>query len=191
MIKKPENYDNVEFKQALEAGGYILKIIDAEYVPSKDYVKLCVDIAEGPYKNYFMKKQYNGNWSLDAIKYMSLKNTEGAIKALKSDITSIEKSNNFTFDWNEKSLIGKKVGGIFCKIQYQANDGTLKFKTKLDRFRSVEAIVSGDFEVPAPKYLELDGQVGTSDYLEATRAVASFVAKENDDFEISDDDLPF
>jgi hypothetical protein len=192
VINKPEMYDNVDVKQTLEAGGYVLKIVNAEYVPTKDYVVLHLDIAEGPFKDYFKKKEYNGKWSLDAVKYLSLKNTEGAVKALKSDITSIERSNNITFDWNEKSLINKKVGGIFGKVQYQANDGTLKFRVKLKRLRSVEAIVTGDFEVPAPEYLDLT-ETGNTDYLNSMREVASSTnkVKENDDFFISDDDLPF
>lgn len=190
MIKKPENYDNVNVNFPLEEGGYILKIVDAEYVPNKDYVILKLDICEGPMKGYFAKKVYNGKWSLDAVKYLSLKNTDGAIKALKADITAIERSNNIIFDWNEKSLIGKKVGGVFGKEQYQANDGTVKFKVKLKRLRSVEAIVTGDFEIPAPEYLDLS-QAGASDYLESARAVASFMEQEKNDFNISDDDLPF
>jgi hypothetical protein len=187
VIKKPENYDNVGIKQVLEAGGYVLKIVKTEYVPSKEYVRLFVDIAEGPFANYFANRTYNGEWSLDAIKYLSLKNTEGAIKALKSDVTAIENSNNFTWDWEEKSLVGKLVGGVFGKIQYQANDGTLKFKVKLDRLRSVDKIRSGDFIVPEPKLLDLS-ETGSADYLESMRAVASFEAK---NFDVDEDDLPF
>lgn len=191
MIKKPSNYDNVNVVQVLEAGGYILKIVKTEYVPTKEYVMLYLDIAEGPYKDYFSKNQFNGKWSLDAVKYLSLKNTDGAIKALKGDVTAIERSNNFTWDWEEKSLLNKKVGGVFGKVQYQAKDGTLKFRTKLDRLRSIESIISGDFTIPEPKLLEITGDVGNADYLESTRAMASFLASENKDFEISDDDLPF
>lgn len=193
MIKKPANYDNVEVNQMLEAGGYVLKIVKSEYEPTKEYVRLFVDIAEGPFKDYFSKHLYNGKWSLDAIKYLSLKNTDTAIKSLKADVTAIEKSNNFTWDWNEKSLENKLVGGVFGKIQYQANDGTLKFKIKLDRLRSVDKIRSGDYTIPEPKLLDLS-EVGSSDYLDTMRAVASFTPNlkpVNNDFDISDDDLPF
>ena len=141
MIKKPEMYDEVHVNRPFVEGGYILKIVNAEYVPSKDYVILSLDIAEGPFKDYFSKKEYNGIWDRNAVKYLSLKNSKGAVSALKADITSIENSNNFTFDWNEKSLIGKKVGGVFGKVQYQANDGSLKFKIKLKWLRSIDSIV--------------------------------------------------
>ena len=190
MIKKPENYDNININQQLEPGGYILKIVNAEYVPNKDYVILNLDICEGHMKDYFSKKVYNGRWNANAVKYLSLKNSDGAIKSLKSDITAIERSNNIVFDWNEKSLIGKKVGGVFGKVQYQANDGTLKFNVKLKRLRSIESIVTGDYEIPEPEYLNLS-EVGSSDYLESTRAVASFLEKEKNEIYISDDDLPF
>ena len=93
MIKKPENYDNVFVSKTLDAGGFILKIVKTEYVPSKEYVMLYLDIAEGPFKDYFASKQFDGKWSKDAIKYLSLKNTDGAIKAFKADITAIENSN--------------------------------------------------------------------------------------------------
>ena len=106
MIKKPANYDNVEVNQALEAGGYVLKIVKTEYEPSKEYVRLCVDIAEGPFKDYFSKRAYNDKWNLDAIKYLSLKNTDTAIKSLKADVTAIEKSNNlYSFFVSERILL--------------------------------------------------------------------------------------
>ena len=190
MIKKPEMYDEVSLNRPLEAGGYILKIVKAEYVPSKDYVILSLDIAEGPFKNYFSKREYNGNWDKSAVKYLSLKNTKGAVAALKADITSIENSNNFKFNWDEKTLINKKVGGVFGKVQYQANDGSLKFKVKLKWLRSIDSIVEGKFEIPEPEFLDLT-ETGNADYLESIRAVASFNEKANDEFEISDDDLPF
>jgi hypothetical protein len=193
VIKKPDLYDSIDVKQPLEAGGYIMQIVHAEYVPSKNYIVLNLDIFEGAMKGYFSKKVYNDNWSSDAKKYLSLNNTQGAVKALKADITAIERSNNFVWDWQtEKSLIGKKVGAIFGKEQYQANDGTLKFKTKLKFLRSVETIISGDYEIPEPTYLDLS-EAGSNDYLESTRAVASFLEEEKKAkvFEVSEDDLPF
>lgn len=189
MLKKPANYDEIEINRPFQEGGYILKIVKAMYDPNKNYIKLCLDIHEGEFKGYFAKKEYNGQWSNDATKYLSL--DEKATKFLKADITSIENSNNFRFDWKtEKQLEGKLVGGIFRKEQYQAFDGSLKFKVKLDRLRSVETIVSGKFEVPEPKMLaphEID-----NNYIDDMKAVASFMEKPvANDFEISDDDLPF
>lgn len=192
MIKKPSNYDNVEINAQLDAGGFILKIVKAEYVPAKDYIKVFFDIAEGSCKDYYAKKAKlnNGNWNMDAIKYLSLKNEEKAIKAFKTDMACIEKSNNYTWDWEEQNLVGKKVGAVFGRIQYQAKDGTLKFRTKLDRFRSVEAIVTGNFEVPAPKFLEITDN-GSTDFLSDAKAIASFMQSNSSTFEISDEDLPF
>lgn len=193
MIRKPANYDNVVVNQMLEVGGYVMKIVKTEYVPDKEYVRLFLDIAEGPYRDYFANHLFNGKWSLDAVKYLSLRNTDNAIKSLKADVTAIENSNNFTWDWDEKTLVHKLVGAVFGKVQYQANDGTLKFKVKLDRLRSVDKIRSGDFVIPEPKLLDLS-EVGSADYLDSMRAVASFTPNLNkniNDFEISDDDLPF
>lgn len=194
MIKKPDNYDNVVVNRPFEVGGYVLEIVKTEYVPTKEYVMLYVDIAEGPFKGYFAKKQFNGNWSKDAIKYLPLKNTEGAIKVFKGDMTAIENSNpNYIWDWEEKSLVGKRVGGVFGKEQYEALDGTPKFRIVLKQFRSVNKILSGDFTVPETKYLEIKETTPTKDYLSDAKAIASFVAKPTvvDDFDISDDDLPF
>jgi hypothetical protein len=194
VIKKPDNYDNVVVNRPFEVGGYVLEIVKTEYVPTKEYVMLYVDIAEGPFKGYFAKKQFNGNWSKDAIKYLPLKNTEGAIKVFKGDMTAIENSNpNYIWDWEEKSLVGKRVGGVFGKEQYEALDGTPKFRIVLKQFRSVNKILSGDFTVPETKYLEIKETTPTKDYLSDAKAIASFVAKPTvvDDFDISDDDLPF
>lgn len=197
MIKKPENYDNVVVKQPFEVGGYVTEIVKTEYVPNKEYVMLYLDIAEGPFKGYFKNRQYDNKWSKDAVKYLSLKNTDGAIKAFKADMTSIENSNaGYTWNWDEKSLEGKRVGAVFGKVQYQANDGTLKFRVRLKQFRSVNKILAGDFTVPEPEFLDL-GEAGATDYLNDMKAISSFLEKNptppnfNNDFDISDDDLPF
>ena len=190
MLRKPANYDDTQVSKTLEPGGYVLKIVKATYVPEKNYIVLNVDIHEGEHKGYFAKKEYNGQWSYDAMKYLSL--NDNAVRTLKADITSIEKSNNFKFDWKtEKQLEGKLVGGIFRKEQYEAMDGTIKNKVKLYRFRSVEAIVTGNFEIPEPKLLETDDTL-KSNYLDDAKAVASFIEKPTNVLdEISDDDLPF
>lgn len=73
----------------------------------------------------------------------------------KGIITSIERSNNISFRWdqekNEDSLRGKKFGGIFWRRQYEAANGNRPFATELYQIRSVEGLK--DAEVPEDKLL--------------------------------------
>ena len=63
---------------------------------------------------------------------------------LKGIITAIERSNNFTFQWdldgNEKTLTGKKFGGVFRRRQYETQTGNKAFVTELFQIRSLEGL---------------------------------------------------
>ena len=49
------NLSNVTETGSIPAGGYICKIIDAQDVPGKEYLMLKVDIAKGPYADYYKR----------------------------------------------------------------------------------------------------------------------------------------
>lgn len=174
-MKKIEGYDEAQALtgeyELLEAGGYICKIISAKVEKSKTNKEMLViafDIAEGEHKDYF-KRRYEGNTSFDRKwptngVYRQMLEGENAIGYLKGLMTSLEASNqNFKWNWDESKLKGLKFGGLFGREQYEANDGTLKFATKLQFIRSVEKIKNNDFKIPEDKLLnrknnELNGE---------------------------------
>ena len=187
-MKRIENYENVqassgEFARPT-AGGYICKIIDVEDVPmdSKekgkgDYLRIEYDIADGLFKDYYKEQfdRWGGTWIASFIR--SYKET--AIGMLKHFTNCIEQSNaGYEWDWNEKGLIGKVVGLVLCEEEYKNANGDIRTKLAVSQIKTVEEINNGDFNIPAPKKLEVEN---------STNNFASFTPIADG----SMDDLPF
>lgn len=169
MLKKPNNYENVEVMEfdfeKLELGGHKGVIIKAEEytseVSGKTSLKVYVDTASDDKQPGYFKKQYENDTRIDrkypngAIKYVPLGEEENQVKMLKAFITAYEKSNNCQFDWNKEvdQLKGKKIGLVFGQEEYTSQDGTTKLATKLNQFRSIDKVDN----VQIPKVKLLDG----------------------------------
>lgn len=166
MIKKPAGYDEAQAYTGesiqLPKGKYICSIVQVATQTStngNEQFVILFDIAEGEYKDFYKKmfeaaKAQNGNnakWKGVFKQNMDGKGTSW----LKGIVTSIERSNNFTFQWdkegNEKTLAGKKFGGIFHRRQFEASDGTTPFVTELWRIRSVAGL--DEAEIPEDELL--------------------------------------
>ena len=132
MIKKPAGYDEAaaytgEFQQ-LPKGKYVCVIKQVTTQESKNgnqQFVILYDIAKGEYKDFY-KKMFDGDKAQNPMgaKWRGVfkQNMEGkGLSWFKGIITSIERSNNFTFQWdvsdNEKQMIGKEFGGIFRRRQ--------------------------------------------------------------------------
>ena len=169
MLKKPNNYDEVQVNQdfeRLELGGHKGVIIKAEEytsdVSGKTSLKVYVDTAKDDKQPGYFKKQYDNDTREDkkypngAIKYVSLGDSETQVKMLKAFITAVENSNSgYTFDWKKEvdQLKGKKVGLIFGLEEYTKQDGSTGTVTKLNQFRSIDKIDNALI----PKVKLLDG----------------------------------
>lgn len=139
-----------EFKK-LVPGGYICKITNATDFPSKEYLKLEYDVAVGEfkdfYKNLFEAKNFWGGNFIRSYK-------DAAHSFFKAFLTAVESSNKpYTFNNDERTLIGKYVGLVLGEEEYQANDGSVKTRLYVNQIRSIDAIKSKDFDVPALKEL--------------------------------------
>ena len=203
MIKKPNNYENVEVMEfdfeKLELGGHKGVIIKAEEytseVSGKTSLKVYVDTASDDKQPEYFKKQYENDTRIDrkypngAIKYVPLGEEENQIKMLKSFLTCVENSNtNYTYDWNKEvdQLKGKKIGIVFGQEEYTSQDGTTKLATKLNQFRSIDKVDN----VKIPKVKLLDGSfMEYEDYKNKSVNTAKDIF--DDVVEISDDQLPF
>lgn len=162
-------YNKAEAKEfgeyeTLELGGHEVVILDAREhtseITGNISLKISVDIAGSDKQSGFFKKQYDDDkradkkWPAGAIKYLSLKNEQ--IEYLKGFITALENSNNeFKFDVNGtwEQLKSLKCAAQFGLEQYEKQDGTTAFATKLTQFRSLNKLS----EIKVPKVRFLDG----------------------------------
>ena len=166
MIRKPNNWEQVEAveygeREMLELGGHVVVIRNAaEYTgqTGNSSLKVCVDIAPGDKQAGFFQKQFDDNpnsdkkWSNGATKYVSLKEEHAGM--LKAFTTAVEKSNpGYTWNWDETSLKGKKLVGVFGLEEYEKQDGTIGTATRLVQFRSIDKLN----EVKIPKVRLLNG----------------------------------
>lgn len=171
MIKKPQGYDEAAAytgeSQQLPKGKYECVIKQVAVQESKNgnqQFVLLYDILTGEHKDFY-KKMFDA----DKIQNPSGAKWRGVFKQnmdgkglswFKGIITSIERSNDFTFQWdkenNEKSLAGKRFGGIFRRRQYEAENGNRPIVTELFRIRSVAGLAEA--EVPEDELLP-DGPV--------------------------------
>lgn len=181
MLKKPNNYDEIQVNQEyekLDLGGHkgIIKNVE-EYtsqISGNTSLKVEVDTANDDKQPNYYQEQYDNNtnmnkkWSTGATKYVSLKEDENCIKMLKAFITSVENSNNeFTYDWNKEidQLKGKKVGLVFGLEEFKDNEGNIKTATKLVQFRSLDKLNT----IKIPKVKKLDGSYVDYDEYQASK----------------------
>lgn len=167
MIKKPQGYDQApaftgEFQQ-LPKGKYICVIkqvaVQNDSRSGERFIIL-YDIADGEHQGFYQKlydADRERNPSEARWRGVFRQNMEGkGLSWFKGIITSIERSNNFTFQWdkenNEKTLAGKKFGGIFRRRQYEKENGDRPFITELFQIRSVAGLAEA--EVPEDSLLE-------------------------------------
>ncbi|WP_283685173.1 hypothetical protein [Parablautia sp. Marseille-Q6255] len=163
MIQKPQGYDEswafTGETRTLPAGCYVCVVKKAAAVEENGKNKLVVlfDIAEGEQKDFY-KSQYDAaraNSSDAKWRGVHKQIMNGSsLPFFKGLMTSIEKSNpGYTFPWgvqnNEKTLTGKKFGAVMGREQFQAQDGSLKWATKIIQIRSIEGLK--DAETPEDK----------------------------------------
>lgn len=170
-IKKFNDYDSTTAYdgdyETLSLGGHILTIKGTKV---EDYswgsvLVLAIDIAEGDHTGFY-QRQYDRKKATDAAAKWPgtfrqiIPSGDGSDKDNKTKgwfkgmITAIEKSNpGYTWNWDERTLTGKKVGGVFGQEEYIAQDGAIKLATKCQALRSLDAIRKG-VEVPPVRKLK-------------------------------------
>lgn len=132
------------------AGGYIARITMVEDCEAKEYLRLGWDYFEGPFKGTNQETyDKRGFWPTSMI--CSYK--EKALPFFKGFKTAVERSNqNYTFQNDPQSLVGKLVGVILGEEEYIKN-GEVKTRLYVAEKRSVKAIRDGDYQVPELKRL--------------------------------------
>jgi hypothetical protein len=199
MIKPIANWDSVQASngdfERLEAGGYVIQILNVKQEKSSkgsDMLVLFYDIAEGESQGYFKRnhdrrKASNPEAKWQGIHYMILpaegqsedfrKMNEQRLKALTN---AVEESNSgYKWNWDETTLKGKMVGGLFGREEYKGNDGEYRWSTKLRFFASLETIRTGKFNVPKDKPAKRDEPLIDAGFTPIDTALSA------------DNDLPF
>lgn len=157
---KPTGWDEAPVKgeyEPLELGGHVCVIKKAESDQTKsgrECIRLYLDIAEGRQKGYY-EQSYKADdrpekrWGCT---YTQLIDGDSMSYA-KGMFTAIEKSNpGYKWSWDESTLKGKMIGGVFGREQYINAKGDLKFAIKCMMLRSIDAI-RGGVDVPPDKLL--------------------------------------
>ena len=193
-MKKIDNFESVqastgEFLKP-SAGGYICKIVNVEDVPfdavknKGDYLKIEYDIDEGDFECYYKDQfdRWGGFWGASFIRSYKDK----ALGMFKHFTNCVEASNaRYMWDWNETSLIGKRIGLVLGEEEYINNAGEVKSKLVVKEIKTVDDIKAGNFKVPALKKVSTNS-VGTAP------AFSRYMGTSNNFEEIkADDDLPF
>lgn len=173
----PNNWNEIEPVEAgefknLVPGAYICKIMDVREYKSEQSgnisLKVCVDICEGEYRDFF-QKQYDNNtlserkWPSGATRYLSLR--EDQMTYLKGFITAVENTSKKQLkvqagkELDYEQFKGLKVVGVFGYEEWKNDKNEIKLAIKLTSFRSLDKIN----EISDPKVKLLDGTYTTMD----------------------------
>lgn len=169
-MQKPKDFDTAkafgDFEQ-LPAGGYVCKIIGVEETKSSNgnpMIKIAVDIAEGPEKDWF-NEIYKADtrefkkWPASGVIYQVVENKDGSTNGYFKAFTDtvIESNPNFMIEWGDNFTAcfkGKLVGVIFAREEYQRDDGERRWTTKPQQgYKTTEDIRKGNFKIPEDKPL--------------------------------------
>ena len=150
------NFDNIDEMTSggdrLPAGGYVARITKVEDVPSKQYLWVEYDIAEGPYAGHFANvgdRPY--------LHRFSRSYKDAAQGFFKAFLVRLTESNRGRFDWqqwqqscNEQLFVGLEVG-IVCQEEHYTNDkGEDKTRMVVVDIVASQDVRNGDYKLPAP-----------------------------------------
>lgn len=200
-MKRISNWEEI---QVNEIGGniklapnvYALKIVNAvDYADdSKPYLELEFDILSKEFGEdvyHFFSKNKN-----HPAGKMRLYYSEKAMPMFKSRIVAIEKSNNgYSFEksnFDEKTLIGKFVIGIYREKEFVGKDGSVGTSVRCEELRSVETYKD---EKEKEKMIEKAHKLITLEDQKIERPKYDVAPKFEDKpitaADVEDDDLPF
>jgi hypothetical protein len=189
-MNKPNGWETTEAKsfgvnQKPPAGAYVMKILaakDASSSGGRPMLSLCLDIAEGPFKDNFKKLldffKKNNPESKYPLVHRRCQDGE-QLPYFKGDLKAIEESNEgFKFNFDEKTLVGKLVGCMLGELAY-AEDSDGNLKTKLEPRWLMSAKSAREF-VGKPPEMKKDKNFGKQRERQA-----------GDEPTTPDEDLPF
>jgi len=176
-------------------GAYAAVIKSVEDVENKQYLRICWDYAEEPFKgNNEDCHDLNGFWPCRFVKSYK----PNALYFFKKFKEAVEASNRkFVFKNDPDSLVGKFMGVVIGEEEYKKNDGTIG--TRLYVFDVIPGsdVRSGNFTIPPLKRLEAvkpqANHYGADNMANAVAQIAALnqPAEEEPFAAFVDDALPF
>ena len=183
-IKGYESAATIQEVEKLPAGGYIVGLLDANEISYSwgKALEIKFDICEGEYKNFFTNqyknsqfenKKYKGIYRMNIPKDDGTDLDNATIRKFKTDIIAIEESNpSFHWDWDEKKMVGCRVGCVMFEKEWDY-EGKTGFFTTCHSFRNIEIIREGKFKIPSPKLLNTTEKTTQKNTVNINSAVAN------------------
>lgn len=150
---KVKNWDMIEEStpgEKLPAGGYVIKIVDVNDVPDKEYLWVVYDIAEGEHAGHYSDDFGKNNAWAHRFTRSYKDSAEGMFKAF---VNRVEESNR-GFKWDgrdERQFVGKELGVVLQKRMYTNEKGDDKEALEVRSVYASQDIRNGDFKVPDPR----------------------------------------
>ena len=184
------NLDNIEAADVaseprgfvkLPAGGYVVKIVDVDPQPDREYVWLVFDIAEGEHAGYYADafgiSHPNSHRVLVSWKPTALPMLKGRLKLIEACNPGFDAVAAFEADkW--ELFNGRVFGLVAGEEEYESNTGEVR--TRVDWFhakwKTIDSIAAEDYIVP---------QLRTLDGSDAMPRVTERAVH------VYDDDIPF
>lgn len=135
--------------EKLPNGCYVGKIVSAVDYPSKEYVKMEIDIAEGDFADHFSERGWNGRFW-----YASYK--ESALGMFKSMFLRVEESNpgwKFNGDEHDAGQFRGKLVGIVLHDEEYEKDGEVKISQKIGDLVAAQDVRNGSAKPMKDKLL--------------------------------------
>ena len=163
-------------RETLPAGGYVCQILNAKVESGEwgDTLVIAHDVCEGEFSNLFKRdydnntmedKKWRGTFRLKLPKDDGTEQDAWKKRSLSNFLWAIEQSNpGFTFNWDEKTLKGKKIGLIYRNKEWEYN-GRSGWTTEAAGTESIDNIREGKFRAlkdkplankPAQVFTEID-----------------------------------
>lgn len=188
-MKKLNDYENIKVNdgQKFDLGGKncIIKNVKSFQYNGIEKISLELDIADGDNKGYYQAKyderpDTSKFWDdgatlsihADADSISNEKERNKAKSYLKGIMTAIESYNpGYTWNWDEKSLIGKKINVNFSLKEYNGNDGNVYKKPQVCRFVNKKENFKEDY---IPQVRTIDNQyIDYEEYISSKKNVTS------------------
>lgn len=153
--------------ERLEPGCYVCKVTGVEPVPDREYVRLVVDIAEGPNKGFFSDPYYAEHTASHGI-VMSWKSPR-ALEMTKGRLELLRDSNKgfdpfAAFDADQWDMFKDRYIGVgFGEEEYEARDtGEIRTSVRAQTTMTAQDAHEGKGKVPRPKKLRQQQDDGGS-----------------------------
>lgn len=147
--------------ERLPVGGYVLKVqnvrLDEGKNGNSDVLVIAFDIAEGEQAGFYKRnfdaqtqedKKWKGTYRLYCPRDDGSEKDVWTKRRFKTVIEAFENSNQgYHWNWDEKTLKGKLIGGLFNNKEYDFN-GRHGFFTNCHSLIDAQRIRDGKFRIP-------------------------------------------